>query len=159
METYSAPFWASGEITREVVLLGTPAQLVDAIVYHLDPGALPSTATREEARLCLAAVVAQELQNRLLQDAIATGDFDVATAPDSIIDRLTEPKIPIGRITEPWTTTVVPLVLIAAAGPYEMPAGAVLVIPSATDIALLRALGKTGMLSFGRLDSAGPARG
>jgi hypothetical protein len=159
MKTHSAPFWASGELTGESVLLGTPAQLVDAIVHHLDPGTLPLEATRAEARLCLAAVVAQELQNRLLQDAIAAGSFDLSTAPDSTIERLTEPKGPIGRNTEPWTSTVVPLVLIAAEGPYEMPEGAVFLIPSATDIALLSALGRTGMVSVGRLDSAGPARG
>jgi hypothetical protein len=152
-------FWAGGELTGETVLLGTPAELIDAVIAHVDPDGLPASATRYEARLCLAAVLAQMLQERLVTEAIELGDFDLVTAPDEVVERLTEPRTPIGLTTPAWTTAVVPLILVAGAERFIMPEGIVFIFPSATDTGLLAAMARSGLLSAGRLDSAGPARG
>jgi len=155
----TGPFWATGELTGEAILLGTPAELIDAVVAHVDPAGVPAGASRYELRLCLAVVLAQELQSRLTQEAIRLGDLDLVDAPDALVDRILAPKEPMGLHTKPWTTTVVPLVLVAGNTRFQMPRGQVFVYPTTSDAALLGAIGRSGMISAGRLDSAGPARG
>jgi hypothetical protein len=151
----SETFWATGELTRGELVLGTPSEVVTAMMLAVEPGGLPMHIPRDERRLALAVLVATELQGRLLQDGFESGAIALATISDADLTRLTDPKVLHSHAPADWLNPAVPLVVVVEDGTRQKLAGVVLVISVASDLALLAGLVCTGLVDAGRLDLTG----
>ena len=91
--------------------------------------------------------------------AVASGVLDLETVEVATLRRLAEDKSLVSRAQAAYLHEGVPLVVVRDGLPFARPAGLVLVISGQSARALLASLAGAGVLSAGRIDSAGPARG
>ena len=85
-------FWGTGELLGDVLILGTPGQVISAIMVHCEPDGLPSDIARQARRESLAILIATVLQARLLEEPIASRTIDLTEITDADLERLTDPR-------------------------------------------------------------------
>jgi hypothetical protein len=142
--------YARGPILLDQVVIGSPAEVVDAILEAHLPGA-GARVDRAIARRAVAISVCEEVQAVLLRSAIRRGFWSYSGASSQEVDRLTRSR----EITDrdgPWKSRQVPLILVRPEGDWEQPTGRCMAMDPATDELLIAALVKVTWLEVGRLD-------
>ena len=128
--------YASGPLLHGQTIMGSPAEIVGALVETHLAGC---DSDRPMARRAIASAVADEIQAALLKAAIADGHWSYDGATSAEIDRLTRSRTSHDPGGE-WKARALSLILVRPEGSWERPRGKILVIDPTTDFRLLQSL-------------------